>query len=101
MKGPAPDPFTLAVVQRVLEGAVRPLAERLTALEAVVGEHGKQLARTHTGKYQPGRDYEAGEECTWHGSTWRAAVDAPPGAPPGDGWILIAQGRDLPREHHK
>jgi len=92
MRQPAPDPFTLAIVQRVLETAVRPLADRVAALEARLDKHEKRLNRPHSGKYVPGRLYEINEECTRNGSTWRAVVDDPKTGPPGDGWVLVAQG---------
>jgi len=94
-------PDVLAVVQLLLAKyqaeVVAPLTARVHVLEKEVEAHKQRLARGHRGTYQPGALYETGDEVMVHGSTWRALVDDPKGAPPGDGWVLVAQGRKFAR----
>lgn len=90
-------PDALAVVQLLLakyqREVVQPLLARLTELEALVAAHTRRLERGHCGPYQRGALYETGDEVMVHGSTFRAQLDDPSGPPPGDGWVMVAQGR--------
>jgi hypothetical protein len=44
----------------------------------------------HKGRYEPGTEYQQGDEVAWSGSTWRAAT-ATKTEPPSADWRLVAK----------
>ncbi len=71
-----------------IESVVRPLAERIAALEA---REAKSLADGYKGSWLPGR-YERGALCSHAGSLWLCIEDGDgkPGGSPS--WRLIVKG---------
>lgn len=68
--------------------AVRPIADRIAALEAAESQ------KTFKGVYESGVAYRKHNIVAHGGSMWVATAD-PTGSPPGNGWTLgVKRGRD-------